>query len=130
MSAAGGPRYRTFSDFDPPSVLSLFRADDLDVERADAGAARDGAPRITRELYRVDGVGDDDAAQLQVVFGDGISGADSPGVFDGCGSSAERRIPCSMESMRRYTALMRPASARAIVVLPLPGRPLKMMSMF
>jgi hypothetical protein len=42
----------------------------------------------------------------------------------------ERRIACSIESIRRCTAPIRRANSRAIVVFPVPGKPPRMMSMF
>src|SRR5207249_8111070 len=51
-------------------VLRGIGTDDLDVERLDARTFGDGSPRVARERPRVHAVGDDEAAEAQVVVRD------------------------------------------------------------
>jgi hypothetical protein len=71
------------------AVLARIGAHDLDLEAADMGAIGDRAPRGARERPRIHGVGDDGAAETQVVLGDRVGDA-IPRVVDGVSTIAQR----------------------------------------
>lgn len=64
----------------------------------------------------------------EVIRGDGVA-TRYPASSRERPSIAERRIACSIESIRRCTAPILRANSRAIVVFPVPGNPPKIMSM-
>src|SRR5262249_52766945 len=58
--------------FDTSAVLTAIGADHLDVDDAGAGVGRGFRPRVARQRPGIDAIGDDGAAEAQVVAGNRV----------------------------------------------------------
>jgi hypothetical protein len=55
-------------------MCSLIRTCDFDFENSDSGLKRDFPPSFSRELKRIDAIGDYRKAQAQIFIGHGVGG--------------------------------------------------------